>query len=52
MPRSIFLSLMLIAAQPLLAQNTDPTVHTTADLAQRQAKLFETAKASSLQASQ
>jgi hypothetical protein len=46
MPRSIFLSLMLIAAQPLLAQNTDPTVHTTADLAEREAKLIETAKAS------
>jgi hypothetical protein len=46
MPRSIFLSLMLIAAQPLLAQNTDPTVHATADLAEREAKLIEAAKAS------
>jgi hypothetical protein len=46
MPRSIFLSLMLIAAQPLLAQNTDLTVHTSADLAEREAKLIETAKAS------
>jgi hypothetical protein len=42
----IVLSLTLIAAQPLFAQTTDPIVHTTADLQQREAKLIETAKAS------
>ena len=49
MPPSIFLSLILITAQPLvalLAQDTNPTVHSDADLAQREAKLIETAKAS------
>jgi hypothetical protein len=45
MPRRIILSLALIAA-PLAAQSTQPTVHTTADLQQREAKLIETAKAS------
>ncbi len=45
MPRSIILSFSLIAA-PLLAQTTEPTPHTTADLQQREAKLIETAKAS------
>jgi mannose-6-phosphate isomerase-like protein (cupin superfamily) len=42
MPRSIILSLALIAAPPLTAQ----TVHTTADLKQHEAKLLATAKAS------
>src|SRR5271154_6228557 len=46
MLRNIFLSLTLIAAAPLLAQSTDPIVHTTADLQQREAKLLETANAS------
>src|ERR1700729_2872111 len=46
MPRSIFLSITLIAVSSAFAQNTEPTVHTTADLAQREAKLIETAKAS------
>ena len=46
MLRSIVLSLTLIAPQPLLAQSTDPVVHTAADLQQREAKLIETAKAS------
>jgi hypothetical protein len=47
MPRSIILSLALIAATPLIAQTaqTEPTVHTTADLQQRAAKLLATAKA-------
>jgi mannose-6-phosphate isomerase-like protein (cupin superfamily) len=44
MPRCIILSLALIAA-PLLAQKTEPTVH-TGDLQQREAKLIETAKVS------
>jgi mannose-6-phosphate isomerase-like protein (cupin superfamily) len=44
MPRSIILSLALTAA-PLLAQSTEPTVHTAADLQQREAKLIEAAKA-------
>ena len=44
MPRRIFLSLALAAA-PLLAQSTDPIVHTASDLQQREAKLIETAKA-------
>src|SRR5258708_20318078 len=45
----IALSLSLIAAQPLIAQTvqTEPTPHTTADLQQREAKLIETAKATS-----
>jgi hypothetical protein len=46
MPRSIFLSITLIAVSSAFAQNTEPTVHTAADLAQREAKLIETAKAS------
>ena len=41
MPRSIILSLALIAAPSLIAQ----TVHTTADMQQREAKLLATAKA-------
>ena len=45
MPRRIFLSLAFAAA-PLFAQ-TDPIVHTTADLHQREAKLLAAAKASS-----
>ncbi len=45
MPRSIILSLALITATPLIAQTTEPTVHTTADLQQRAAKLLATAKA-------
>jgi len=45
MPRRIILSLALIAA-PLMAQTPGPTVHTTTDLQQREAKLIETAKAS------
>lgn len=44
MSRRIFLSLAL-AATPILAQTTDPTVHTTADLQQREAKLLAAAKA-------
>jgi mannose-6-phosphate isomerase-like protein (cupin superfamily) len=42
----IILSLALIAALPALAQSTEPTVHTAADLQQREAKLMEAAKAS------
>jgi mannose-6-phosphate isomerase-like protein (cupin superfamily) len=42
MLRSIILSLTLIAAPSLIAQ----TVHTTADMQQREAKLLATAKAS------
>lgn len=45
MPRRIFLSLALAAA-PLLAQSTDPIVHNTSDLQQREAKLLAAAKAS------
>jgi hypothetical protein len=41
MPRSIILSLTLIAAPSLIAQ----TIHTTADMQQREAKLLATAKA-------
>jgi len=41
MPRSIILSLVLIAAPSLIAQ----TIHTTADMQQREAKLLATAKA-------
>src|SRR5258708_34915702 len=45
MPRSIFLSLVLLAATPLIAQTAPtPTLHTAADLQQREAKLIETAK--------
>jgi len=42
MPRSIILSLALIAAPSLIAQ----TIHTTADMQQREAKLLAAAKAS------
>jgi hypothetical protein len=45
MTRSIFLALTLAAA-PLLAQSTDPVVHNTADLDQREAKLLAAPKAS------
>ena len=44
MTRLILLCTLL--ATPLLAQTTDPTIHSTADLQQREAKLMETAKAS------
>jgi mannose-6-phosphate isomerase-like protein (cupin superfamily) len=40
------LSLALTTALPALAQSTDPTIHTAADLQQREAKLMEAAKAS------
>ena len=46
MPRRIILSLALLTAQPLFSQATEPTIHTAADLQQREAKLIETAKAS------
>ena len=42
----ISLSLALLTAQPLFSQTTEPTIHTAADLQQREAKLIETAKAS------
>jgi hypothetical protein len=42
----IILSLALLTAQPVFSQTTEPTVHTAADLQQREAKLIETAKAS------
>ena len=45
MLRSIFLSLTLTAT-PLVAQTTEPTAHTDADLQQREATLTEAAKAS------
>ena len=45
MTRSLFLAITLAAA-PLLAQSTEPAVHTAADLQQREAKLIETAQAS------
>jgi hypothetical protein len=38
----VALSLALIAATPLIAQTTEPTIHTAADLQQREAKLIET----------
>lgn len=41
----IILSLALAAA-PILAQSTDPMIHTTADLQEREAKLLADAKAS------
>ena len=43
--RRLFLSLAL-AATPLLSQSTDPIIHTSADLQQREAELIKTAKAS------
>jgi hypothetical protein len=46
MPLRIVLSLALLITQPLFSQTTEPTVHTAADLQQREAKLIETAKAS------
>jgi hypothetical protein len=46
MPRRIVLSLALIATLPLVAQSTDPIVHTAAELHQREAKLLVAAKAS------
>jgi hypothetical protein len=45
LPR-IALSLALLAASPAFAQTTEPTIHTNADLQQREAKLLEAAKAS------
>jgi hypothetical protein len=45
MLRRIVLSLTLITT-PLIAQITEPIVHTSADLQQREAKLTEAAKAS------
>jgi mannose-6-phosphate isomerase-like protein (cupin superfamily) len=45
MSRRIILSLALITT-PLFAQSTEPTVHTTTDLQQREAKLLTAAKAS------
>src|SRR5271170_7746702 len=45
LPRT-FLSLALLAASPAFAQTTEPTLHTAADLQQREAALTETAKAS------
>ena len=45
MPRSIILSLALISATSLIAQTAQtPTLHTAADLQQREAALIETAK--------
>src|SRR5437763_1225903 len=45
MPRSIILSLALISATSLIAQTAQtPTLHTGADLQQREAALIETAK--------
>jgi mannose-6-phosphate isomerase-like protein (cupin superfamily) len=41
-----FLSLVLAVALPSLAQTTEPTIHTSADLQQREAKLLIAAKAS------
>jgi hypothetical protein len=45
LPRT-FLSLALLAVSPAFVQTTEPTVHTAADLQQREAALLETAKAS------
>jgi mannose-6-phosphate isomerase-like protein (cupin superfamily) len=45
LPR-IILSLALLAESSAFAQITDPTIHTEADLQQREAKLIETAKTS------
>jgi hypothetical protein len=46
MPHRIVLSLTLIAATSLVAQTPEPTIHTAADLHEREAKLLETARAS------
>ena len=46
MPLRIILSLALLTAHPLFSQTTEPTIHTAADLQQREAKLIETAKTS------
>jgi hypothetical protein len=46
MLRSIFLSLTLLTAQPLLAQTAATTVHTSAELAQVEAKLQTAAEQS------
>ncbi|MEO8736780.1 MAG: hypothetical protein ABI380_09595 [Edaphobacter sp.] len=43
MPRQLILLLLLTT--PLFAQSTNPTVHTTADLHQREVKLLAAAKA-------
>jgi hypothetical protein len=45
MLRRIALSIALVAAQPILAQTANITVHTAADLRQLEAKLAATAKA-------
>jgi hypothetical protein len=45
MPAFKLSALALLAASPLLAQSAGTTVHTTADLQKREAKLTETAKA-------
>jgi mannose-6-phosphate isomerase-like protein (cupin superfamily) len=45
LPR-IVLSLAFLVASPAFAQTTNPTIHTEADLQQREAKLLETAKSS------
>jgi mannose-6-phosphate isomerase-like protein (cupin superfamily) len=42
----IFLSLAFVTVLPALAQTADPTIHTAADLQQREAKLLIAAKAS------
>ena len=39
----VALSLALMAATPLIAQTTEPTIHTAAHLQPREAKLIETA---------
>jgi mannose-6-phosphate isomerase-like protein (cupin superfamily) len=49
MLRSIVLAIILIAPTPLItqtAQTTDPVVHTTADLQQREARMLAAAKIS------
>jgi hypothetical protein len=43
LPRTL-LSFVFFAASPALAQTNEPTVHTAADLHQREAALLETAK--------
>ncbi|MGH9595698.1 MAG: cupin domain-containing protein [Edaphobacter sp.] len=44
MLRRFILSIALAATLPALAQSTTPTLHTAADLQQREAKLIETAR--------
>jgi hypothetical protein len=45
LPRTL-LSFALLAASPAFAQTTEPTIHTSAELQQQEAKLLDTAKAS------